>query len=151
MPRWKLNLGGNTEPVLQQPTLLSQLLLYAQTPQVQLIHSVMAAIGIPLTPKCAEVSTAQMKLEVSSHLALAALVAKQASNLAHLTLTPLTLSVITVRGMQPSVTLVGFSIMNPSLQQPIAVNAVTLQQLILLTLESSQRFPLSLLLKNQSL
>ena len=118
---------GNSEPALEHKTSLSQLPLNAQTTLMQKIHSVTAANGIPLTRICAEVLTVQMKLVVSSHLTLAAHVAKQVSKLAHLTLKPRTLSVMAVLGMQTRKTLVVFSTMLPSLQQPIAVSALVLQ------------------------
>ena len=119
---------GNSEPALEHKTSLSQLLLNAQTTPMQKIHTVTAANGILNTLICAEVSTAQMKLVVLSHLTLAAHVAKQKSKLAHLTLSPRTLSVMAVLGMQTRKTLVVFSTMLPSLQQLIAVSAVTLQR-----------------------
>ena len=88
----------------------------------------MDAIGIELILSFAEISIGLIKLAVSWHLTLAVHVAKQRSKLAHLTLSPRTLSVMAVLGMQTRKTLVVFSTMLPSLQQPIAVSAVTLLQ-----------------------
>ena len=127
MPKLMLRNGGVPE-LLQPPILPLQFHMNAKTPQVQLIISVMDAIGMPLVLPCADSLIGLMRLAVSWLLTRAAHVVKKKSRPVHLTLTLQTLTVTTVVGMQLNEPHVDFSIMIASPPQPIAANVVALQQ-----------------------